>query len=64
MAGTQRHSTSRVVSVPVLVAVLGYLRDVDRQFQAPNVQVQLSWVLEKDLKKQQDAVDQMKTAMR
>ncbi len=31
----------------VLVAVLGYLRDADRAFAAPNIQVQASWEFER-----------------
>jgi len=47
----------------ILVAVMGYLRDNDRQFKAPNIQVQLAWVLEKDLGAKRVA-DDVKTALR
>jgi len=56
----------------ILLVVQGYLRDFDRQFAAPNIQIQFSWILEKPFKKkskQSQAVaaqvaDQLKTALR
>jgi len=47
-----------------VVFPLAHAGEVDRQFQARDLEMQLSWVLEKGLKKKQNAVDQNKNALR
>jgi hypothetical protein len=48
----------------LLVAVMGYLRDEDRRFGAPNIQLQAAWVLERPLSKPQQVADDVKSALR
>ena len=41
----------------VFLAVMGYVRDNDRRFKEPQIQVQISWELEKSLKKKDPAME-------
>lgn len=47
----------------VFLAVMGYLRDNDRALREPQIQIQLSWQLEKSLKKK-DAAREVVAALR